>query len=60
MYLTISKRFEISLSKRQFNPQWDTERNARYYGPYARGEHGHGYTMPSIWSSMARSIPTPA
>ena len=42
-YLTISKRFEISLSARQYRPDWDTVRNEATYGPYSRGEYGHGY-----------------
>ncbi len=43
MYLTLSKRFEISTSVRLAHPGWSRERNDAYYGPLTGGEHGHGY-----------------
>ncbi|MBU0983402.1 MAG: 6-carboxytetrahydropterin synthase [candidate division Zixibacteria bacterium] len=43
MYLTISKRFEISSSARVFRAGWSDDRNLAVYGPACRGEFGHGY-----------------
>ncbi|MBD3258459.1 hypothetical protein GF377_08495 [candidate division GN15 bacterium] len=43
MYLTISKRFETSVSARQYRPDWDDDRNLATYGLFSRGRYGHGY-----------------
>jgi len=43
MYLTISKRFEISSSARPWRPDWDDQRNFDAYGPASRAVHGSGY-----------------
>lgn len=43
MYLTISKRFELSLSARQFRADRDEAYNRRHYGPWSQGPYGHGY-----------------
>lgn len=43
MYLTLSKRFELSTSIRLAHPGWSREQNETYYGPHTGGEHGHGY-----------------
>jgi 6-pyruvoyltetrahydropterin/6-carboxytetrahydropterin synthase len=43
MYLTISKRFEISSSARLYRPDRDEAANSSLYGLACRGEHGHGY-----------------
>jgi len=42
MYLTISKRFEISLSYRHYNRDWSDARNREFYGAASGGEHGFG------------------
>ena len=43
MYLTISKRFEISSSARLWVPSWSTPRNSTAFGPASQAEHGCGY-----------------
>ncbi len=43
MYLTISKRFEISSSARLYRADWDEPRNRAVYGPACQGKYGHGY-----------------
>ncbi len=45
MYLTISKRFDMSSAARLFCPDWDEDKNLAVYGPGCRGEHGHGYNF---------------
>jgi len=45
MYLTISKKFEISCSHRLFNSNWSDEKNLVYYGNESRGEFGHGHNF---------------
>jgi 6-pyruvoyltetrahydropterin/6-carboxytetrahydropterin synthase len=47
MYLTISKRFEISSSARLWVPGWSAERNAAAFGPAWRAEHGCGFNYVS-------------
>ncbi|HOD66913.1 MAG TPA: 6-carboxytetrahydropterin synthase [candidate division Zixibacteria bacterium] len=42
MYLTISKKFEISLSYRWWQKDWPAQRNRAFYGPAAGGPHGYG------------------
>ena len=42
MLLTISKRFEISSSRRVIRPDWSERENQRWYGPAFGGKHGHG------------------
>lgn len=42
MYLTISKRFEISLSYRYYQKRWPQEKNQAYYGRATGGGHGYG------------------
>lgn len=43
MYLTVSKKFEISFSHRLFRPQFSEENNHVIYGKGSKGEHGHGH-----------------
>lgn len=43
MYLTISKRFELSSSARLYDRNRDDKSNYAIYGPASRGVHGHGY-----------------
>ncbi len=42
MYLTISKKFEISLSYRHFQPGWTQQENEQFFGQAAGGKHGYG------------------
>lgn len=43
MYLTISKRFEISSSARLWAPNWSAPRNLSAFGPASQAEHGCGF-----------------
>ncbi len=43
MLLTISKRFEISSSRRVVRPDLTERENQRWYGPASGGKHGHGF-----------------
>lgn len=43
MFLTLSKRFELSSSARLHHPDWDDDRNYSTYGPASQGKYGHGY-----------------
>lgn len=45
MYLTISKKFEISCSHRLFNENWSEEENFNYYGDESKGKFGHGHNF---------------
>jgi len=42
MYLTISKKFELSLSYRWHNPGWSDEQNRSFFGELNGGPHGLG------------------
>ena len=42
MFLTISKKFEISLSYRYYQPRWSAAENEAYFGREAGSEHGYG------------------
>ena len=42
MLLTLSKRFELSLSYRYCRPDWSEEKNLAAFGPWAGGENGYG------------------
>src|SRR3972149_3579958 len=42
MYLTLSKRFEISPSVRLGRDDWSAGENLRHYGPASTGRFGHG------------------
>jgi 6-pyruvoyltetrahydropterin/6-carboxytetrahydropterin synthase len=45
MYLTISKKFEISFSHRLYNNNWSDEENYRIYGDESKGNFGHGHNF---------------
>ena len=45
MYLNISKRFDLCLSRHLFNPKWSHEKNQQFFGPEANGVHGHGHNL---------------
>ncbi len=45
MYLTVSKRFEISISHRMYNHSCTEEENCLMYGDESKGEHGHGHNI---------------
>ena len=45
MYLTVSKRFEISLSHRMYNANYTDEENMTFYGDESKGVHGHGHNI---------------
>lgn len=51
MYLTLSKRFELSTSRRLANDSWTDERNSQVYGPERRARYGVGknYTVYFIF-----------
>ena len=49
MYLTLSKRFEISLSYRWCRPDWPEDKNRDVYGRLAGGEHGFGANMTAFF-----------
>lgn len=42
MYLTISKKFEISLSYRYWQNSWTAAQNEAFYGPKVGTKHGYG------------------
>ena len=42
MLLTISKRFEISSSRRVVRPDFSERENKKWYGPASGGKYGHG------------------
>jgi 6-pyruvoyltetrahydropterin/6-carboxytetrahydropterin synthase len=43
MLLTISRRFEISSSRRVVRPDFSERDNQIWYGPVSGGKHGHGF-----------------
>ncbi len=45
MYLTVSKRFEISLSHQMFNSELSDEENLSIYGDESKGKYGHGHNI---------------
>ena len=45
MYLTVSKRFEISLSHRMYHPDFSDDENFAHYGDESKGMHGHGHNI---------------
>lgn len=45
MYLTVSKRFELSLSLRYWRREWPLEKNRRRFGVKSSGDHGWGANM---------------
>ena len=45
MRLTISKKFELSLSSRYHNPDWSDEKNREIFGLKAGGNFGYGANM---------------
>jgi 6-pyruvoyltetrahydropterin/6-carboxytetrahydropterin synthase len=45
MYLTISKKFEISCSHRLYNKNWNDKKNYDIFGDESKGEHGHGHNF---------------
>ncbi len=45
MYLTVSKKFEISFSHRMHNARLSEDANILLYGDESKGEHGHGHNV---------------
>jgi len=49
MYLTISKRFEISSSHRLYLDKWSEKENYDFFGRESGGIHGHGHNFEIIF-----------
>lgn len=45
MYLTLSKKFEVSFSRRLRRETWDEDRNRRAFGMTGEGNWGHGVNL---------------
>ena len=45
MYLTISKRFELSTSHRLWQKAWSEQKNLNYFGQESQGRWGHGHNF---------------
>ena len=49
MYLTISKRFEISLSYRYHQPGWSRQENVSFFGSDVGSDHGYGGSFTAFF-----------